>query len=740
VARIITFGKMKARAVVRDAGRVMGMPYGEVDKLAKMLPEGPKVTLDGALASEPLLQVIAEKDPRAAELFSIARRLEGLSRHASTHAAGIVISSRPLTDTTPLYRDPKTEVVSTQFSMEPVEKLGLIKFDFLGLKTLTVIRKAIDLVRENHGIEVNMNEVSLEDPETYELLSRGQTDGIFQLESSGMKELLKGLRPEKLEEIIALVALYRPGPMQMISEYTERKLGRAKIRYPHPALKEILEETYGVIVYQEQVMQIATRIAGYRMSEADVLRRAMSKKKKDRMAEEREHFLEGASKQNIIRSKAEEIFELIERFAEYGFNKSHSAAYAIVAYQTAYLKAHYPVEYMAALLTSEKDRTDKLMRYIHCCREMQIPVDPPDINESSSDFLARHNRIRFGLGAIKNIGESALDVIWAAREAGGPFQSLFDFCCRVDLKKVNRRVIESLIKAGAFDLLSQGWRASLMSRLDEAIERGSRAQEEKASAQGSLFDIGLAEKDGGWEAVPPGDEEVQEWTAQERLTFEKEALGFYLTGHPLREYESELRGCGVASIGNLLEMGGDSEVTVGGFITSRKEITTKKGDRMAFLTLEDEGGSLEIILFPEVYRQGVKLLTEAEPMIVKGKLEVGEEEEGEEEDEGEKRRFEARRRGAKVHASKVIPLREYRLASQPALHFSLDSHEATREKLEELRDILLDYRGSCLTFLHLKDSDEGEVTLQMSAEYAVSPCSELVTKIEKLFGRNILRL
>jgi len=747
VARIITFGKMKARAVVRDVGRVMGVPYGEVDKLAKMIPGGTKVTLEKALASEPALQEFVDKDPRAAELFAVAGRLEGLSRHASTHAAGIVISSCPLSDITPLYRDPKTEVVATQFSMKPLEKLGLIKFDFLGLKTLTVIQKAIELVRENHGRAINLEEAPLDDPKTYELLSRGETDGIFQLESSGMRDLLKQLKPEKLEEIIALVALYRPGPMQMIPEYINRKHGKAKIRYLHASFREILEETYGVIVYQEQVMQIATRIAGFRMGEADVLRRAMSKKDKVEMAQQREHFLGGAQGQGLSEAKAEEIFKLIEQFAEYGFNKSHSAAYAMVAYQTAYLKAHFPVEYMAALLTSEKDRTAKLVRYISGCRETGITVDPPDVNESASGFTTKNQRIRFGLGAIKNIGEAAVEAILATRREGGPFKSFHDFCNRVDLKKVNRRVIESLIKAGAFDLLSQGWRASLLSRLEGAMERGNRIQAERESAQASLFDLGLADRDSLWEECPAPAGEVEEWSLQERLTFEKEALGFFLTGHPLREFEGDLRRYGAVGIRSILETQTDTEVTVGGFIATRKEIQTKKGERMAFLTLEDDSGTLEVIVFPEVYRQGVALLPADEPVVVKGKLELAEEEEevpeeGEGDEEGEeevdRRRLEGRRRGAKLLASRVLPLREVRYANRSAIYFSLHPGEATRERLEELRDVLLDYRGPCRSFLRLSDPAWGEVTMEMSEEFSVRPCAELVDKLEKLFGRNLV--
>jgi len=741
VARIITFGKMKAKAVVRDVGRVMGLPYGEVDKLAKMIPEGPKVNLEVALEKEPALQEVMENDPKAAELFSYAKTLEGLNRHASTHAAGIVISSSPLSDIAPLYKDPRTGIVSTQFSMKPLEDLGLIKFDFLGLKTLTVIQKALELIEENHGVRIDMEKVPLDDSKTYELLAQGDADGIFQLESAGMRDLLKQLRPETFEEIIALVALYRPGPLKsgMDKDFIKRKHGRSKIRYPHAALQETLKDTYGAIVYQEQVMQIATLIGGFSMGESDVLRRAMSKKDESEMKEQRKHFLAGAKKKGIDRGKAEEIYDLIKKFAEYGFNKSHSAAYAMVAYETAYLKANYPVEYMAALLTSEEDRTDKLIRYIHYCRDMDIPVDPPDINESACDFTAANGRIRFGLGAVKNIGKGAVESIMEARGAKGPFASVYDCCARVDLKKVNRRVMESLVKAGAFDQISGGWRASVLARLEEATERGNRLQADRESSQGILFDMESVEKEPAWDKTLPGDQpEVQEWSVSERLAFEKEALGFYLTGHPLREYVDELSRCGVVNLQDVLELPDGSDVTVGGFIAVRKEIQTKKGDRMAFLTVEDETGRIEVIVFPDVYRQGVSFLTEDEPIVVRGKLELAEEE-MEEAAEGEKKRQQdTRRRGAKILASKVSPLREFRYANQSSIHFSVSQKDVTREKLEELRDILLDYRGPCKAYLHIMDPPRGEVTMQMSEEFSVEPCTELVNRVDSLFGHKVV--
>jgi DNA polymerase-3 subunit alpha len=745
VARIITFGTMKAKAAVRDVGRAMGIPYGEVDRLAKMIPEGPNVSLRAALDTEPGLQEVMERDPKVADLFATALKLEGLVRHASTHAAGIVISSQSLEDIAPLYKDQKTEVVSTQFSMKPLEKLGLIKFDFLGLKTLTVLHEAMELIEENRGVRIDMDALPLDDAETYRLLARGDTDGIFQLEGAGIRDLLTRLRPENFEEIIAVVALYRPGPLNsgMVADYIKRKHGKARIKYPHPALQETLKETYGVIVYQEQVMEIATRVAGFSMGEADTLRRAMSKKDMAEMNRHRDAFLAGAKRENIGQEKADEIFHLIRQFAEYGFNKSHSAAYAMVAYQTAYMKAHYPTEYMAALLTSEKDRTDKLVRYIHYCQESNIPVDPPDANESDLDFTVSSNRVRFGLGAVKNIGEGAVESILAAREAGGPFVSLYDFCCRVDSKKVHRRVVESLIKAGAFDSLSNGRRAALLCGAGETIERAGRMQAEKESKQASLFELGLADQASPLhrDAFSPPD--VEEWSMPVRLGNEKEALGFYLTGHPLKEYEAELGRAGVVTTRDLPGLVDGSEVSVGGFVASRRETQTKRGDRMAFLTLEDVEGRVDVIVFPDVYREGGLFLHDEEPIIVQGRLELSElstEVEGEEDDEPEKRRGESRKRSAKIIASKVMPLRELRLAQKSSVHIVLDASEATRERLEELRDILLDYRGPCPAYLHITEPSRRETILEMSKDFSVRPCTELAERVDGLFGGSVVHM
>jgi DNA polymerase-3 subunit alpha len=745
VARIITFGTMKAKAAVRDVGRVMGMPYGEVDRLAKMIPEGPNVSLRAALDTEPGLQEVMEKDPKVADLFATALKLEGLVRHASTHAAGIVISSQSLEDIAPLYKDQKTEVVSTQFSMKPLEKLGLIKFDFLGLKTLTVLHQAVELIEESRGVRIDMDALPLNDAETYRLLARGDTDGIFQLEGAGIRDLLTRLKPENFEEIIAVVALYRPGPLNsgMVADYIKRKHGKAKIKYPHPALQETLKETYGVIVYQEQVMEIATRVAGFSMGEADTLRRAMSKKDMAEMNRHRDAFLAGAKRKKIGQDKADEIFHLIRQFAEYGFNKSHSAAYAMVAYQTAYMKAHYPTEYMAALLTSEKDRTDKLIRYVHYCQESNIPVDPPDVNEGALNFTVCSNRIRFGLGAVKNIGEGAVESILAAREAGGPFASFFDFCCRIDPKKVHRRVVESLIKAGAFDSLANGRRAALLCAAGETIERAGRMQAEKQSKQASLFELGMADQASPLrqDAFSPPD--VEEWPLSVRLGNEKEALGFYLTGHPLKQYEAELGRAGVVATRDLPGLGDGSEVSVGGFVASRRETQTKKGDRMAFLTLEDVQGRVDVIVFPDVYRECGLFLHDEDPIIVRGRLELSDlslEAEGEEEDEPERRRGEGRKRSAKILASKIMPLRELRFAQKSSVHIVVDAREATRERLEELRDILLDFRGPCPAYLHLTEPSRRETILEMSKDFSVRPCAELAERVDGLFGGSVVHM
>jgi DNA polymerase-3 subunit alpha len=618
VAQIITFNVLKAKAVIRDVGRVLGMPFGEVDRIAKCVPDTLNITLDAALRQSPDLAEAVKTRPEIGELWQIAKRLEGLSRHAGKHAAGVVISDEPLMELVPLYRDPKSEEIITQYAMGPIEKLGLLKMDFLGLRTLTVIANAIELIRESRGVRVDPERLPLDDRKTYELLAEARTFGVFQLESTGMRNALRQLRPERLEDVIAMVALYRPGPMEMIPDFTARRHGKVKPTYDHPVMERHLAETYGIMVYQEQVLKIASDMAGFTMSEADDLRKAMGKKIPALMAEQRAKFLQGAQGRGVREKVAERVFELMEKFAGYGFNKAHATAYGIVAYQTAYLKANYPVEFMAALLTSEMANTDKVVVHIEECRAMGIPVLPPDANVSGFRFGVAGEAIRFGLGAIKNLGQKAIEAMVAAREQEGPFRSLVDFCRRLDLQLVNRRVVESLVKAGAFDSLGRA-RAQLMAALDAAFEAGQRHQRERDQGQVSMFDLL-----GGAEpalAPDPVDPQTPEWDAEQRLANEKEVLGFYLSGHPLRGVWEQARRLGVVGTGALAQVEESARVLLCGLVSGLREINTKNGNRMGFVTLEDVEGSIEATVFPELFRQTATLLRGSAPLLVRGRVE-----------------------------------------------------------------------------------------------------------------------
>jgi len=562
VAQIITFGTLKTRAVIRDVGRVMDIPLAEVDAIAKLVPEVLNISLDEALKQAPKLAEITASRPDLAELVQICRVLEGLPRHASTHAAGVVIGDRPLVDHLPLFRGKNGEVI-TQFDMKQVEKIGLVKFDFLGLRNLTVIQTTLDLIAAQGAAPPEMADLPLDDPETYKLLCSGETTGVFQLESSGMRDLLVRLKPTCFDDIIALVALYRPGPLEsgMVNDYVECKHGRKQVTYLVPRLEPILKATYGVILYQEQVMKIAVDLASYTMAEADGLRKAMGKKIVQIMAEHRQRFVEGAVQNGIPAQKASTIFDLMEKFGGYGFNKSHSAAYALIAFQTAYLKAHHPVEYMAALLTSEMHATDGVVKYMAECQRANVVVQPPDINESQMTFTVAGGKIRFGLVAVKNVGEGAIESILEARRQDGPFESLFDFCQRVELKKVNKRVIESLIKCGAFDSTGLS-RAQAEAALEPALQYGQMMQKEKADPQMGLFDLGPSTPAAiNLPTVPP----VAEWDQRQRLANEKEALGFYISGHPLSHHEHLLKRYATADTLALQEVADAAVVRIGGW-------------------------------------------------------------------------------------------------------------------------------------------------------------------------------
>jgi DNA polymerase-3 subunit alpha len=713
VAQIITFGKMQAKAVVRDVGRAMNISYGEVDTIAKLIPNVPNISLDAAIQIEPRLREEEKKNEKIKKLLTFSRSLEGLNRHASTHAAGVVISDLPLVERIPLCKSPKDEVV-TQFSMNDLQTVGLIKFDFLGLKTLTVIKNALHFIKEGRGIEIDNNNIPLDDPKTYQLLMRGDTDGVFQLESSGMKDILVNMKPDCIEDIIALIALYRPGPMNMVPEFISRKQGKTKIVYEIPELKDILKETYGVIVYQEQVMQIASVIGNYTMAEADILRKVMSKKKTSEMEKEKPKFLEGAEKKKIPEKKARKIWEQMETFAEYGFNKSHSTAYAMISYQTAYLKANYPVEFMAALLTSEKDNRDKIIKYISSCKEIGINVLPPDINESMRDFSVAGEHIRFGLAAVKNVGVGAIDSIIFAREEGANFKTFYDFCNRIDVRKINKRMIESLIKCGAFD--STGYnRRQLIGCYDGIIDLTQRRLKERSCGQASFFDQFSADQhtnqasEGEFE-IP----NVPEWDHRELLAYEKDTLGFYITGHPLLRFAEKLSAVANTDSSKIGEKRDRENVAFGGVVSGIREVTTRKKDVMAYVTIEDLKGSITVIFFADIYRKAFGLLHSEDPIVIKGVIDAGEE-------------------GVKVIASEVSILGDEMGKPHHAVRFRIDLAEASSADIDKLNKLFQHHRGKSDAYIHIMD-DQSEVVIYLGKDFQLELSEHLKEETDRILG------
>ena len=618
VAQIITFGKLQARAVLRDVGRVLGMPYGQTDKISKLVPNNPAkpTPLKEAIEGEPKLLEMRNTDPQVAQLFDIGLKLEGLYRNASTHAAGVVIGDRPLDELVPLYRDPRSEMPVTQFNMAWVESTGLIKFDFLGLKTLTVLSTAVKLIAKR-GIEIDLLKIPVDDRATFEMLSRGDAAGVFQLESQGMRDVLRKMRPDTLEDIVAVVALYRPGPMENIPSYINRKHGSEPVDYMHPTLEPVLKETYGIIIYQEQVMQIAQVLGGYSLGGADLLRRAMGKKKQEEMDKQRQIFLEGAEKNAVDRAHANQIFDHVNKFAGYGFNKSHAAAYALVAYQTAYLKANYPVEFLAASMTLDLHNTDKLSHFKQELSRLKIPVLPPDINASNAEFNVEYDQdgqgaVRYALAALKNVGEVAMQALVAARGQGGPFKSLMDFAERVEPQVLNRRSLENLVKAGAFDKLERN-RARIVNGLDTLIRFGQTAQQERTSSQVSLFG-------GGGVAIPPPElPKCDDWPPMERLNQEFGAVGFYLSAHPLDTYASLMDRLNVMPATDLVasaRIGGVSRVKMAGIVVAMRERIGKSGRRYAFAEFSDATGSFEVTLFSETLATARELLEANQPLLL----------------------------------------------------------------------------------------------------------------------------
>jgi len=714
VAQIITFATLGAKAVIRDAGRGLDIPYGDCDRIAKMIPSEPDMTIEKAIGQVPALRQLHEKDERIRQLLDVSRRLEGLTRHASVHAAGVVISPRPIVEYSPLARTRDDEIV-TQYAMDEIGSIGLLKMDFLGLKTLTLVHDCVARLREEAGLEIDIASLPLDDPATYAMFQSARSAGIFQFESSGMQDILRKLKPDRFDDLIALNALFRPGPIGsgMIDDYIERRHGRKTIEYTAPQLADILGVTYGVIVYQEQVMQIASRLAGFTLGEADILRRAMGKKKKDVMAAQRDRFIKGCLARGVGEKEARRIFELMEYFAGYGFNKAHSTAYALIAYQTAWLKAHHPRHFMASLLTAEKDNTDNVVKYIGESREMGIAVLPPHVNHSGVDFTVEADGIRFGLGAVKNVGEGAARAIVDARERLGSFGSLKGLCREVDLRTVNKRVLESLVKAGALDGLGTN-RATLCAGVDAVIESCQKAVRDRDSGQAGLFA-------GGGLAVPPTAAlpPHPEWPEKELLAREKETLGFYMAGHPFREYAARLAGLVTHTTRSLKEVSKPGRATVAGIVSALKRRKTRRGDAMAVFHLEDLEGSIEVIVFPEAYARQRSLIEDEAPLLVTGNVEISEEQ-------------------RRLIGETFLPLdRAEEKAREIVITFP--SSGLQESEVGRVRDLLRERPGPCPVYLEVTQPAGFRATLRAGSALKVSPSRDLTVALEDLLGKGTVR-
>lgn len=712
VTQIITFGKMKAKQVVRDVGRVMGYSFGEVDKIAKAIPNELNITLDAALEKSNDLQDFSQGDYK--ELMSHAKVLEGMHRHASIHAAGVVIAPGDLTDYVPLYRS-STGDVTSQYDMKGLEELGLLKMDFLGLRNLTVIDKAVKLIKQK-GEKVDIEKLPLDDAKVYEIFSKGFTIGVFQFESSGMREFLKKLKPTVIEDLIAMNALYRPGPMKNIDDFISRKNGQQKIVYPHPLMEPILKETYGIIVYQEQVMQIAHEIAGFTLAEADIMRRAMGKKIKSLMDELSIKFVEGAGNKDIPKKKAEDIFALIEKFAQYGFNKSHSTAYAYVAYQTAWLKTHYPAEFMSANLTSEMGTIDRVVILINECKKQGIEVTPPDINVSFEDFRpVNESTISYGLNAIKNVGAKALETIIEERGENGKYESIFDLCARIDQQKVNKRVLESLIMSGTMDSV-EGNRAQKFSAVDEAIRYGQQMQSEKDRNQVDLFGGGGQDD----ELIKTPDlQNMADWKEKESLEKEKEVLGLYVTGHPLLEHAEDLEEFTSITFGEEQEFSKKDAIVVGGMITRIVKRFDRRNREMAFFDLDCLGGHAEVIAFSDCFKSYGNLIEEGNVVFVKGKP-------------SENTDFS----DLKLMGDEIIPVDRVRDRLSQRLNIKFPQGETMPEDVDELMTIAKQYPGECRLVFHLPNNGSPRPMKVMAHNIKISTDKEFVRSLRTKYGKD----
>jgi DNA polymerase-3 subunit alpha len=702
VAQIITFGTMMARAAVRDAGRVLEIPYGTVDRIAKLIPEGPKVYLEDCLKPGAELRKAYDEDEIARQIVDLAKPLEGLVRQDSIHAAGVVIGDRPLTDYVPLQQKGADQEVVTQFAMGDVEALGLLKIDFLGLRNLDVIEKAEALA----GVDIA--KIALDDAKTYEMLARGDSVGVFQFEGSGMREALRQVKPTQFEDLIALVALYRPGPMGYIPVYGKRKAGQEQVSFADERLKPITGPTYGICIYQEQYMEIAKQLAGFSPAEADDLRKAIGKKIHSLMASLKDKFLEGCAANGVTPAVANQLWKDMEQAQDYSFNKSHAACYALIAYRTAYLKAHWPAEYMAALISSVMSTKDRVPFYVSACDEMGIEVEPPDVNVSAEDFRVVEGKIRFGLNAVKNVGESAVRSILAAREEGGPFTSIWEFCERVDPQVVNKRALESLVKCGAFDSTGAS-RRGMFEVLEDSLSWGGRQQADRLAGQSSIFDLGdeAEERPRHHRPIPS-----EEWEKAEKLAYEKEALGLYVSEHPLSGIREALRRKTDAQMVELERRRDGDVVTVGGIVGALRQTTTKKGEPMVFMRLDDVSGSVEAIVFNSVYGAARDLLETDRILVVKGRIDHK---------EGE----------TKLIAMEVAPFEA--MPERSEVRLKLDARKAPAGTIRELAGLLREYPGEAAVVAAIETST-GPLTLAFGPDFRVRPEPDFFAEVKSLLG------
>lgn len=734
VSQIATHGSMAAKAVVRDVGRVLGHPYGFVDRIAKLIPFEIGMTLDKAIEQEAELRRLYESDDEIHALIDLARKLEGLARNVGKHAGGVVIAPTSLTDFSPLYCEEGDASLVTQFDKDDVEAAGLVKFDFLGLRTLTIIDWALHTINRQRAAagesSLDINLIPLDDSATFVLLKSHQTTAVFQLESSGMKDLIRRLQPDCFEDIVALVALFRPGPLQsgMVDDFIDRKHGRARIEYPHPALATVLKPTYGVILYQEQVMQIAQVLAGYTLGGADLLRRAMGKKKPEEMAKQRAIFLKGSIEHQVEEETATHIFDLMEKFAGYGFNKSHSAAYALISYQTAWLKAHYPAAFMAAVLSSDMDKTDKVVVFVEECRRMRLQLLPPAINVSEYHFTASaSDEIRYGLGAIKGVGEAAIESLVEERQRGGIYRDLFDLCQRVDLRKLNRRVLEALIRSGAFDALGAN-RATLTAQLPEALQLAEQRSRDHAAGQNDLF--GLATTVAKTPSRPLLITEEPEWNEEERLRGEKETLGIYLTGHPIRQVLGEMAALNTTRLQGLGEGGGstrrngDRALLIAGLVVSVRTRNANRGGRIAFVTLDDDSARREVRIFPEVYERYRQLLVEDAILLMQVSL-----------------GWDEFNQTTRLTVERVLDLDEARAEHARQLWLRLDTRRCEAGVLRQLAQLLSEHRADGRCTVGVEYFGAGAcVELVFGPNWRVRPSENLLRQLRDLAGAKAVQL